>query len=444
MHINLIPKKLKKVLQSANQTPYYHNLFEKFKINIDEIKTYEDFKKIPITTKEDYKNNQFDFITSSILKKMDVNYLKKITGNYKLLDEYLGQFGLNLVITSGSTGIPIEVIHSKQDDIRNYFALNLYRKNIKNFDINSKYLWILPMNRKTKSMFYNESTSYLLDGTSGIQYFLADYNKESIKKMHEIIVRNSVRWITGSPSAIVEYAKYLQDENLKYSFDYIELHSEPCLEWQKRLIESVFNIIPKCIYSSNEINFIAATCTNNNYHILDDNVFVELIDNNYKNKNDKKVIITGLNYYDTPLIRYDISDIAELTECTDCNMKMKPAIILKGFRDSDMIVHENGDLSEPYIIYDSVFFLEKKFKFEMGYYQAKQVAYKNFTFCFENYNNWSEKIKNAIKNYLENFISEALGYRIIVTLDLYDRSKEYSEKFKGKYKRFESNVNKIE
>lgn len=434
MNIN----KLKKILKAASNTQYYSKIFKDRNIDIDQINNYEDFKQIPITTKKDYKKNTLEFISNSIADKMNKEYLKSIEGNYKLIDEYLEKFGLNLVITSGSTGIPLEVIHSYKDDIRNYFALNMYRRKISDFRVDSKYMWILPMNEKTKSIFYAKSTKYILDKNGGVQYFLVNYKEENLKDMHEVVIKNKIQWITGSPSAVSEYARYLRKNDLHYVFDYIELHSEPCLDWQRELIEDVFKISPNLVYSSNEINFIAGTCDNGSYHILEDNVFVEFIDKRYGEKDSKKILITGLNYLDTPLLRYDIGDIAETVECHKCEFSDKAAIKLKGFRDSDMIKCKNGDLLEPYIIYDSVFFLEKRLNFTIGYYQVEQVAYKKFVFKFEELSNWKEETRKIAKRFLQEFMMNALGFKVSISLIECERHEGYNNNAEAKYKRFKS------
>ncbi|MDF2519392.1 MAG: capsular polysaccharide biosynthesis protein [Clostridia bacterium] len=435
---NMNLNKIRRVLKAAGTTPYYSKVFEELKLDVENIETYEDFLKIPITTKEIYKRNNYDFIVSSISDRMDFDYLRSIKEDYKAIDKYLERFNLNMVITSGSTGIPIEVLHSKSDDIRNYFTLNLYRIRQKAFDITSKYLWILPMNKKTQSIFYNKDISYLLDGNAGIQYLLVKYDDESLGLMHKAVREHSVKWMTGSPSAVAEYASYLKRHGLSYEFQYIELHSEPCLDWQKKLIEEVFNITPRCIYSSNEVNFIAGTCSHGCYHILDENAFVEFVDKDYGDKASKKILVTGLNYLDTPFLRYDIGDLGKEVQCKDCEYGDKPAIMLTGYRDSDMIMRSNGERLEPYIVYDAVFFLEKSLLGEIGYYQVQQTDYDKFLFCFEQLPVWDEAARAAARSYLTEFMSEAIGDDIEVRLDVCRRYDGYNKHAEAKYRRFKS------
>lgn len=433
-------KKIEKLLKAAENTNYYKKVFTENNININGVVNYEDFCRIPITTKNDYKNHTLDFIVNMDNLNIDKVKIKALEGNYKALDKYLGERGFNLVMTSGSTGIPLEVIHSNQDDVRNYFCLNYFRSRLKSFDILSKYIWILPMNKKTQSEFYSKDQSYIIDGEKGIQYFLTNYNDVYFNQFHKVLTTNNIKWICGSPTAIVEYCNYLERNKIKIDIDYVELHSEPSLDWQVKIIKNCLGVSPVSIYSSNEINFIAATCSDGNYHVFEDNVFVELVDKQYGDKNIKKVLITGLNYLNTPIIRYDIGDLAVEIECSKCGAKSHNAFQLIGYRDSDMIVNSKNDLIEPYIIYDAVHFLEKKLSSVVGYYQSTQLDHNTFKFEFESFYNWDSDTKHFVKEFLENFLTAGIEEPIQINLSQYDKNDLVLCRRRSKYKRLKSEI----
>ena len=419
--------KIKRVLQSALQTRYYRNLFHENNIDIANIMDYESFRKIPLTTKEIYRENKYDFIIDSIRNKLDVDLLQKNENNFQIYDAILNECGLNMVITSGSTGVPLEVIHSNSDDHRNYYALNRYRLKNSNVNLTGKYIWLLPMNEKTKQKFYSSECNFLKEKT-GIQYFLTNYSDYNLSQLHKIIEAEKPTWMTGSPTAVAIYAKFLFDRNLSHSFQYIELHSEPCLEWQKEIIKRTFGDVFQCVYSSNEINFIAATQSCGHYHIIEDNVFVELIET--QNRRSKKVIITALNSFDVPMIRYDIGDLAQEIECD----KMETlSLKLTGYRDSDLIMRYDGTLCEPYIIYDSIYFLNKEYGLDIKIYQVKQISIDRFEYHIKEPAIKYDKIKYEV--YLEEFLKFSLKTDITVEIKEFTLQTLLENK---KYMRFSS------
>lgn len=420
--------KIQRVLEAAEETSYYHKLFIQYGVDIKSINSYEDFQKIPITKKEDYRDNMLGFLRESVRERLNEKIFCSEHDDFIKCDEILYEAGLNMVVTSGSTGLPLKVIHSFEDDYRNYFILNLYRRKYANLSFREKYLWIVPMNEKTKQYFYDIKENYLVK-PYGIEFFLTSFTRDIIEELHKIIQRYNVKWITGAPTAVTEYGRYLLENNISSELEYIELHSEPLLEWQRDLLQKAFKAKLLCIYSCNEINFIAATCPCGHYHVLQDNVFLELI------KADEhplayKVVVTGLNYFDTPMIRYEIGDLAREIQC---DAQKELAIELLGYRASDFIRLKNGENCEPYVIYDSIFFLNEHFQLNICYYQVIQRSYSSFDYLFEIIMS-RKQIAECIK-FLEDFLYSALKIEVKVNVVVKKTLQKDAEK---KYKRFYS------
>ena len=423
--------KIKKVLSAASETDFYSRLFKCNGIDIKEINDYNSFCSIPITTKAEYRENKYDFIHNNIKKRLEIDKLKYCVNDFKTCDRLLGRAGLDMVITSGSTGLPLEVIHSAKDNYRNYISLNHYRRTWSGFNISDKYIWILPMNEKTKRIFYSADIKYLKEN-NGIQYFLANYEDSNLEELHNLIVSEMPGWITGSPMAVASYAGYLLKHNLFYKFKYIELHSEPCLNWQAKAIKAVLGDQISCVYSSNEINFIAASRECGHLHILEDNVFVELIPSIQQGIQSKKVVVTGLNYFDTPMIRYEIGDLAEEVVCETIKT---PALRLTGYRDSDMIYLEDGTICEPYIIYDSIFFLNSEFKVDVEIYQVIQIHFNVFQYKINNA--MTKQQQQQFTEFLEEFLCISLKQKVYVKIEKFSNNEL---KVNSKYKRFATMV----
>ena len=219
-----------------------------------------------------------------------------------------------------------------------------------------------------------------------------------------------------------EFSNYLQSINEKYHFSYIELHSEPLYDWQYIKIKECFGGVVKSIYSSNEVNFIGAMCPEGCYHIFTDNVFVELLDTDVSNTQ-KKVVVTSLSYYDFPMIRYELGDLAKEQKCCD-NIN---SINLCKFRDADMILSISGELCEPYIVFDSIVFLCDKYKVCINKYTIIQRKVDLFEYYFD------EGIsigKDELKMFLQHFLTVALGYCINVVI------KSLNINIFNKYRRF--------
>lgn len=416
--------KIKKILCCAESVPFYRNLYKKAGIDIRKISSYDEFCQLPLLNKITYRNELFSFFPDKFAEKIDINVLKN--GTFREIDSMLASIKCNMVITSGSTGVPLKVIHSDADDHRAYSIMNNFRKKYLGQQIFDKYLWVLPMNDRTKEYFYDSNVNYI-QNTYGIDYFLANYTKKNLEKLHQLVLNMKPSWISCSPSMLFEYAKFLYENNYKYDFSYIELHSEPLYDWQYETIRKSFDGVLKLVYSSNEVNFIGTMCSNGLYRILTDNVFVELLDTDVSSEF-KKVIVTSLSYYDFPIIRYELGDLAR-QRIDNCGNSF---IELCKFRDADMIVSDSGELCEPYIVFDSVVFLCEKYNVCINKYTIIQKKVNLFEYHFSQV----EAIPiNSIKMFLEQFLKTALGYYVTVNI------KRIDDRTFNKYRRFICNVN---
>ena len=152
-------RKVKKILQCAEEVPFYRDFYRSKGINTNKIFSYDDFCMLPILDKMTYRNNLSKFIPDKFADKIDGNILEN--GTFFEIDNMLSAINCNMVITSGSTGMPLKVIHSDADDHRAYSVINNFRKKYLGKELGKKYLWVLPMNDKTKQYFYDENVTYI-------------------------------------------------------------------------------------------------------------------------------------------------------------------------------------------------------------------------------------------------------------------------------------------
>jgi len=55
-------QQIKKLLERAKRTKFYHRLFRRFRIDIRKIRNFEEFARIPETTEDDLRDNSYDFL----------------------------------------------------------------------------------------------------------------------------------------------------------------------------------------------------------------------------------------------------------------------------------------------------------------------------------------------------------------------------------------------
>lgn len=228
--------------------------------SIDSIGTYEDFKMLPILTK--------DLLVSNFENILIQSY------------SHIRRNMLELIQTSGSTGRIIEVLWERQELVKS--NLCLWRKRMEWYGISTK-------NRKCefttstfagKSKFFSLNDSILISNNTlslSTIYFGTDTLFTYYEKMREF----SPDWLYTPISALIIFANFLNENHLEpiKSLKYIELYGEEVSSDIFEYIKEYFKIPIAIMYGCKELNGIALTCPKNKMHILEQNVYVECDDN---------------------------------------------------------------------------------------------------------------------------------------------------------------------
>lgn len=280
---------------SYETVPYYNNVFNKIGLNSFCDITYDQFKKIPVINKETIK-------TYGIKNFIDNNYLDD---DNNLIESN----SIHYEHTSGTTGEQMQILWKENE----YFFSTMEHWK-KRFEIAN----ILP-NSKCCCVCYDDPRFYKVSQNKfEINRRLLTYNSAIRYLKH--CIDFSPEWIY-MPSSVLAYLVFVaQREKIAFNqtnVRYIELATEPVLPYYRNIIEKYFNLKSYNMYGCQETNGIAFECERGNMHIMEDNVFLEIIDENNFSCGKKtwgNICVTG--YYNTlfPIIRYKLNDIGMITD----------------------------------------------------------------------------------------------------------------------------------
>lgn len=288
--------KLKQIVKySYENVPYYKDLFDKFEIKPEDIKNFDDFYKIP-------------FLTRDIIRK-NTNNLKS---------KNVPEVRFRYTATSGSTGKPLVLFVDKIKYPINafaYYGTLINRAGCKIFDKSISLTGVManPSTKKGKFWKYKMLSRKM-------HMSLLHLNKENIPNYIEKIRKFKPRYILTYPSAIIEIARYIKENQIKPipNLKVIISTGETLYDWQKKIIEESFQCRVFEFYGHSESTAMATSCEKNNFlHFFPEYGFVELIDkdgNHVKKENGKgEIVTTGFMHNLFPLIRYKTGDIGMLS-----------------------------------------------------------------------------------------------------------------------------------
>lgn len=268
---------MKKLLRYVNErSKFYHDLYKG--IDIDNIKTVEDIKLLPIVTKEMLRKNIDDVIT--IPKK-----------------------GAVVDHTGGTTGKSL-IVYNRVEDIQkrmavlDFFKLKNGFENMKMKKATFMGKHIVPPTQKKKVFWrYNKPIKQML-------YSSFHLTEENIPYYIESLNNFKPEAIDGFVSSIYEIAFYIKRKNVKLEFQpkVIFPTSETLTEEHRKTIEEAFNCKVRDQYASSEGAPFVWECEYGNLHYDITTGVIENIDNS------NEILVTSFLNYGTPLIRYRIGD----------------------------------------------------------------------------------------------------------------------------------------
>ena len=167
------------------------------------------------------------------------------------------------------------------------------------------------------------------------------------KKLRRL--RGSQPWVfAGYAASLYAYARYARDRKIE------DIHIKTVISWGDKMfpyyrscIEDQFRTRVFDCYGASEGVMIAAECEEHRYHIMAPHVFIEILDKDDRDVNPGEmgeVVVTRLDNYLMPLIRYRIGDLAVKAdpkkECS-CGRQLPLLEMIVG-RDTDLVYTPKG------------------------------------------------------------------------------------------------------
>lgn len=184
-------------------------------------------------------------------------------------------------------------------------------------------LWGANFDNKASKSIKDRFRKYLTPFT-----FLSSYNLSETQIAKHIVAlkKNQPKLLVSYPTPLVELAEYCKNKNIELPFlKSIICSSEQLFDFQRALIEEVFNVPVYNRYGTREFGSIAQQCAEREgLHINSERVFIEVLDDNdmpcapgVKGQ----LVITDLDNKVMPLIRYRVGDFAAWSEDVSCDCK---------------------------------------------------------------------------------------------------------------------------
>lgn len=328
--------KLKELLLHAEQNiPFYTRRFEKAGFRPEKMKTIEDFKSLPLLSKEE------------IRKHLDKMKWTQAPG------------GLQRYNTGGSSGKPLVFYFDRRRQAYDAAARALTHR-WWGIDIGDKelYLWGSPL-EITKQDKIKDLRDML---TNDLLISAFEISETQVPDMMEKIKQFKPACVFGYPSTIELFCRMAQKLGYNLENEGVQVvfsTAEVLYDHQRTTISKSFGGVPVAdCYGSREGGFVCHECREGKYHIIEPNYIVEFIKDGKEVKTGEmgEVVLTHLDAWGMPFIRYRTGDVARPGQrgCK-CRRTWRTIEDIQG-RTTDFIVTPDGRwqhaLSLIYVVRD--------------------------------------------------------------------------------------------
>lgn len=284
-------KKLMHLLEYAYAyVPYYRKLFDEAGFRPSDFEANpEGFREVPPLTKAIIRDNFDDLITTEDHRRREMSRLT----------------------TGGSTGQPL--IFMQDSNFRDYVTADIHRHLGwagwelghphayiwgASFEVTQAYAWRTRLMDLALNRFV--TNAYVL-------------SEESMSAFAEQVRRRKPRLLFGYPSSIFQFAEFVRQHHIDdLQFEGVFSSAEVLFDTQRQYIEETFDCKMFNRYGTRELGGVGCECdAHTGLHVSVENNYVEILQGGKPAPVGEAgdLIVTNLNNYGMPFIRYCIEDI---------------------------------------------------------------------------------------------------------------------------------------
>jgi phenylacetate-CoA ligase len=285
--------RLRTLLTHAQKNcPFYSERFSRTGLDIRDIKSLEDLRRLPVLEKSDIQNHRDEMIAANWPKN---NLLHNITG--------------------GSTGAPLSFYLSR-DRKMSRFAATWRHNGWAGCHLGDKVAWIWGASRDRRPNSFKARLRNLF--VDRLLYLDTGHlTEETLAGFHLALERFKPKTIVAYARSAVLFAQYLSSRKLTPFRPRSIITSAEVLEPDDRAtLERVFGCKVFNRYGCREVSVIASECeAHQGLHTMAEGLYVEVVPlkgaTGLRNSRTGSILVTDLLNLAMPLIRYRIGDLGE-------------------------------------------------------------------------------------------------------------------------------------
>lgn len=328
------------------------------------------------------------------------------------------------VKTSGSTGEPV-VIQATNLVSMFFHALNLLEIPWMKRNPNSRLAVIKAGQFQTRQ---HPSWGVPVSALMKTGELLAINITEDVVKQAQLLEEFKPDILLAYPNNLAELLKIWQANGNKPPLKHIKTVGETVSDDLRESVRAMFGLEIEDAYSSQELGTIAMQCKPGQYHTMDVNLIVEVLDDQdtpVAEGEMGRVVVTDLHNYASPMIRYDIGDYAVRGGACDCGRGFGTLQKIVG-RERNLILRADGSRYWPMVgmyEFDTLDFIIRRY--QVIQHDRELVEYKIVT---------DLPLTADQESALRDIAQRALGPEFVIKISR--QAEDFQQKPNGKFEEF--------
>ena len=391
-------QQIRALLQHCRQhVPYYRDQFQKQAIEPEQIRTLADFQRLPLLYRHDAQRH------AGALQARQLPQGTQATGASS---------------TSGTTGEPLRVLYT---NVTRLWWAALFLRDLEwcEMDPRGVIAVIRPMDQNIQSpkprcvAGWQTGLNELIE--SGPCHILSTHAEP----------RQQMRWLLdvqpdyllSSPSNLAHLANFPEAAKL-HRLRGIQAVHEALPDTTRQQIETRFGVPVRNTYSCEEAGYLASPCpAGHGLHVHAENVLLEVLDENNQPcppGQPGRVVLTLLQNYRSPFIRYMIGDIATPGPPCPCGRGLPLLTDIQG-KTRPLLLLPNGQRRDPQVLMDLL--IAQPLSRAFHQFQLVQESVDFFRIRLVP----SPAYQATTATALEHTVQTHLGFAVTVQIELVDR-----------------------
>lgn len=366
------------------RVPHYRNFFVSQRILPDAIKEISDLTSLPLLDKEDVRDSLF----------------------FDLFSIGANRRRLHRIATSGSTGSPF-VTYADRDQLDVRFATTIRAQQMTGWKFGDRQLRMWHQNLGlSRVQEVRERLNALVSRRTFVPAFELD--SRGLDKLLGAINKSKPVLIDGYAESFNYLAAALESKQLLHQPAAIMTSAQILTDQVREKIENQLGASVFDKYGSREFSGIAYECAaHSGHHVQWESYLVEILKGGRPAKPGEvgEIVITDLNNFSVPLIRYRIGDLAEAQAPESCSCGRQSMKIGKIVGRTQALVKVEGEKWLPGTFFAHFF---KEYDDIVGHFQIVQEKENELILRIVQGQHWSEDSWQACLTYLREYVGDGI------------------------------------